>query len=62
VSDFASEARRASTRLGTRWGGPSWRITVLRLENHFLKSVRIEPKLFSVVCLCIIMNINVETG
>ena len=28
VSDFASEARRASTRLGTRWGGPSWCITV----------------------------------
>jgi len=30
VSDFASEARRTSTRLGTRWGGPNWCITVRR--------------------------------
>jgi len=28
VSEFASEARRASTRLGTRWGGPRWWLTV----------------------------------
>ena len=43
VPDYASEARRASTRLGTRWGGPSWK---LRLENRFLKSAQIGPKLF----------------
>jgi len=59
VSDFASKARRASTRLGTRWGGPSWKS---RLDNHNLKFARIEPKQFSVVSLYILMNINVEIG
>jgi hypothetical protein len=29
VSDFASEARPASTRLGTRWRGP---VSALRLK------------------------------
>ena len=43
MSDFASEACRASTKLGTRWGGL---VGALRLENHFLKSARIEPELF----------------
>ena len=43
VSDFASEARRASTGLGTRWGGPSWCSTVKKL---LLKSAWIESKLF----------------
>jgi hypothetical protein len=36
-------------------------VGALRLESHFLKSARIEPKLF-LLFACIFMNINVETG
>jgi hypothetical protein len=34
---------------------------VIQLENHFLKSARIEPKLFLLFAY-ILLNINLETG
>jgi len=54
-------ARLGEPQRGSALAGKAL-VGALRLENHFLRSAQIEPKLFSVVRFYMLMNINVETG